>query len=126
MIPAIIPDHTRCVNCGECCGVFLLCESDIRKIVSYLKEHMEVLDIAETKKHKRLTCPFRDEKNKRCSIYPVRPVVCRLFGVAKGLECPNGNSHKIDGFPFIPDEQPIAMTNAINWRALVEKEANKQ
>lgn len=27
-------------------------------------------------------------KDKRCSIYSVRPAICRLYGVAEGLECP--------------------------------------
>lgn len=26
-------------------------------------------------------------KDKRCSIYSVRPAICRLYGVAEGLEC---------------------------------------
>lgn len=26
----------------------------------------------------------------RCKIYNQRPLICRLFGVAKGLECPHG------------------------------------
>jgi len=26
----------------------------------------------------------------RCSVYAARPLICRLFGVAGGLECPHG------------------------------------
>lgn len=26
----------------------------------------------------------------RCTVYDVRPLICRLYGVAKGLECPYG------------------------------------
>jgi Fe-S-cluster containining protein len=29
-------------------------------------------------------------KDKRCTIYTARPAMCRLFGVAEGLECPFG------------------------------------
>ena len=29
-------------------------------------------------------------KDKRCSIYTARPVICRLYGVAEGLECQFG------------------------------------
>jgi len=29
-------------------------------------------------------------KNNRCSIYHARPAICRLYGVAEGLECPFG------------------------------------
>jgi len=34
------------------------------------------------------SCPAL--KDKRCSIYNVRPAICRLYGVAEGLECPFG------------------------------------
>jgi hypothetical protein len=33
-------------------------------------------------------CRFRDVERARCSIYPVRPVVCRLFGHVEWLPCP--------------------------------------
>jgi Fe-S-cluster containining protein len=29
-------------------------------------------------------------KDGRCSIYTARPAICRLYGVAEGLECPFG------------------------------------
>lgn len=29
-------------------------------------------------------------KDKKCSIYLARPAICRLYGVAEGLECPFG------------------------------------
>ena len=33
-------------------------------------------------------CRFRDVERGRCSVYPVRPVVCRLFGHVEWLPCP--------------------------------------
>lgn len=33
-------------------------------------------------------CRFRDVGRGRCSIYPVRPLVCRLFGHVEWLPCP--------------------------------------
>jgi hypothetical protein len=33
-------------------------------------------------------CRFRDAERGRCSIYPVRPLVCRLFGHVEWLPCP--------------------------------------
>lgn len=29
-------------------------------------------------------------KNNKCSIYTARPAICRLYGVAEGLDCPFG------------------------------------
>jgi Fe-S-cluster containining protein len=33
-------------------------------------------------------CPFLQEN--RCSIYDERPLMCRVWGAAEGLECPHG------------------------------------
>jgi Fe-S-cluster containining protein len=33
-------------------------------------------------------CRFRDVARGRCSIYPVRPLICRLFGHVEWLPCP--------------------------------------
>lgn len=38
---------------------------------------------------------------KRCLIYEVRPVICRLFGVTEGMQCVFGNTCEIDGHPYI-------------------------
>lgn len=33
-----------------------------------------------------LTCPLL--VSNRCSVYQIRPLICRLWGVAEGMECP--------------------------------------
>jgi len=33
-------------------------------------------------------CRFRDVEAGRCSVYPVRPLICRLFGHVEWLPCP--------------------------------------
>ncbi len=35
-----------------------------------------------------LTCRYL--KRQRCSIYDMRPMICRLYGAAEGLGCPHG------------------------------------
>ena len=55
---------------------------------------------------------------KKCLIYPVRPTVCRLMGVAKGMDCPNGNTCEIDGYKFLPKDANISNTeisNVVRW-----------
>ncbi len=42
-------------------------------------------------------CPFRDQENALCAIYPVRPTVCRLFGHTSWLPCP------IEAVSSVPD-----------------------
>lgn len=36
-----------------------------------------------------LTCDYLTREN-RCSVYAVRPMICRLYGVAEGLLCEHG------------------------------------
>lgn len=95
MIPFNIPPHTRCTNCGECCGPVLITYDEVAEIGKFMRENEFPREVA-GRTHEPLECVFRDSVNKRCSIYPVRPLVCRLFGVAKGMSCPNGNSANID------------------------------
>jgi len=35
-------------------------------------------------------CEFADPDGPRCLIYPVRPLICRLFGLVEWLPCPRG------------------------------------
>lgn len=45
-------------------------------------------------------CRFRDQAHNRCSIYPARPTVCRLFGQVEWLPCP------IEAVPSYPASAP--------------------
>lgn len=33
-----------------------------------------------------MTCPFRDERNKKCLIYEIRPEICRVFKCDQGRD----------------------------------------
>lgn len=97
-----IPKHTNCINCGECCGVVPALPEEINVIRRYISDN----GISPVKRADKTICPFRDDKHKKCLIYPVRPVVCRLFGVTKGImQCPNGNSAEIDDIKFMPKKK---------------------
>ena len=73
----------KCSNCGNCC-TNLLPMSD--KEVSRIKEYIKVNDIKEYKHlvpisnpSVDMTCPFRNDDKKICTIYKVRPEICRQF-----------------------------------------------
>lgn len=77
----------KCSGCGQCCGDILhLSQSEIRRIDLYLKEHK----IEKTERIALVdydnTCPFRDNKNKKCKIYSVRPEICRAYQCNKSVE----------------------------------------
>ena len=70
----------ECSNCGQCCGDILhLSKNEIKRIDEYLKKHK--IDAYERNilVDYDNTCPFRDNKNKKCKIYEVRPDICRVF-----------------------------------------------
>lgn len=73
----------KCSSCGNCCSNFLpLSAKDIKEIKRYIKKHH-----IEPSKHQYpfsvemydLVCPFRSESEKKCTIYEVRPMICRDF-----------------------------------------------
>ncbi len=81
----------RCSQCGECCADLLpLSPDEIKRIKAYMKAHP-------VKMHHRnypimqnqyadLTCPFRNNAEKKCDIYEVRPQICRSFICSKTME----------------------------------------
>ena len=79
----IVKDFTKdgkCSNCGQCCSNLLpLSEAEIKRIKAYIKKH----GIKEQRHNVMvgvdMTCPFRDERNKKCLIYEIRPAICREF-----------------------------------------------
>lgn len=72
-----------CSNCGNCCANFLpISKGDIERIRRYIKKHGVKEQLRRWPTSAPLVdmmCPFRDELGKRCTIYPVRPAVCRAF-----------------------------------------------
>lgn len=106
-----IPRHKNCTNCGECCGIILASIPEINAIRNYIA----VNGINPVKRKDLIVCPFRDNGAKKCLIYPVRPIVCRLMGVTKGMNCPNGNTCEIDGKRFLPTNPEFKNTIILNF-----------
>jgi len=87
---------TACDNCGHCCQ---LSEEErergwVTMYPLYAVEYLNILEFVRTKLpegrreellsfHEEwpLKCPFRDDSLPGCIIYPVRPLVCRTYGV---------------------------------------------
>ena len=82
-----IPTSTCPSNCGECCGMVYPSLAEITNIKTWLKlHHREYTDFNQTE---GLDCPYL-KTDKSCSIYPVRPYLCRIMGVSSDwrLDCP--------------------------------------
>lgn len=96
-------DQSPCNGCDECgarctAGVPML-EAEFQAIAAFVAgpegadaRRVEQLDkqvpYPGAEEFQYTACRFRDVEQARCSIYPVRPLVCRLFGHVEWLPCP--------------------------------------
>ena len=111
-----IPEHSNCRNCGSCCGLIPADDREIKAIRTWLAKNPDVYPLIGP--DSGIICPFRDDKQARCLIYRVRPLICRLYGVISGMECQHGNSAAIDPTPF-KDGYPrghVSLLNFIQWQ----------
>ncbi|MDQ2732530.1 MAG: YkgJ family cysteine cluster protein [Armatimonadota bacterium] len=89
--------------CHGCDGCGLRCTEGVRmtrieflRIEHFIQAHPEEMARVQTQDKSipdwpvTKFCQFRDTEGARCSIYPVRPVICRLFGHTEWLPCPLG------------------------------------
>lgn len=73
----------KCSSCGNCCSNILPMS---RKEIDTIKKYIKKNEITERKhllpvagKNYDMICPFRDNTKKICTIYPVRPEICKQF-----------------------------------------------
>ena len=82
-----IPSSACPSNCGMCCGLLFPSLAETVNIKKWLEvHHRQFIDFNQTV---GLDCPYLAQ-NKSCSIYPVRPYLCRIMGVSGDmrLNCP--------------------------------------
>ena len=91
-----------CHACGlRCTAGIQITEPEYRRIVTHLRAGDPATLRRVLGQEKRLpwfegvstqACLFRDVQREGCAIYPVRPLICRLFGRVEWLPCPAGQS----------------------------------
>lgn len=73
-------DKGKCSSCGNCCSNLLpLSKCEIKAIKKYKKKHHIQQCIHSETAMLDFICPFRDNEKKICTIYKVRPLICRDF-----------------------------------------------
>lgn len=73
-----IPNIDCKEGCSDCCGPALQFPIENQNIKRYLFNRNQLAKV-----HKTIDCPYL--KDNKCTIYPVRPIICRLFGVVLHL-----------------------------------------
>jgi hypothetical protein len=97
-----IPTARYCSGCHACAircsGGVPASDVEWRRVRDYLRHEMSPIDVArllhEDKSHTIGDgwaiefCPLYDTRRRRCAVYPVRPLVCRLLGFVEWMPCP--------------------------------------
>ncbi len=68
-----------CQNCGRCCGPVLISPIEKEKIRKFLLKNPKIAEYSKRNFALTLNCIFRNNEEKKCMIYPVRPSICRTF-----------------------------------------------
>ena len=73
-------DNGKCTCCGNCCTALLpVTKEELKTIKRYIKrKHIRPV-VHYGKASIDLTCPFRNDAEKKCNVYEVRPAICRDF-----------------------------------------------
>lgn len=81
----VIPPMKCDDNCGECCGLIPVTETEFRQVERFIADNGIV-----PVEHADGTCPLYQKGT--CAVYPVRPLICRLYGHAASplMTCPRG------------------------------------
>lgn len=84
-------DNGKCICCGNCCTALLpVTKEEMKTIKRYIKrKHIKPV-IHYGKVDIDLTCPFRNDAEKKCNVYDVRPAICRDFKCDKPQKMING------------------------------------
>lgn len=107
-----VTDYTRngvCSGCGNCCSRFLpISEREATAIDRYIAEHKikeQTVRWPTAQSMADWTCPFLDKKKdqKKCTIYPVRPAICRDFRCDKAANGERVSAKILRSFPTLVD-----------------------
>jgi Fe-S-cluster containining protein len=123
-------EQLPCRSCtAKCCGPVAI----TRARFGMIREHLRNMPHAERErlaKQKRgdLDCGFIDKADHRCTIYPVRPWVCEVFGRTEGMVCPQVG-HLVQIMPAFLVDQGFAREGVDDYTAvegLIECRGNEK
>lgn len=68
----------KCTKCGNCCTALLpITKQELKELQRYVKKHH--IQIVRHEGGIDITCPFRNDELGICTVYAVRPQICRDF-----------------------------------------------
>jgi len=82
-----------CTDCAlRCAGEVPMVAAEYHAIRQYLDNQGQPVPPRRQRRWGQMMAPcrFLAEDSRLCTIYPVRPLICRLFGLVEWLPCPTG------------------------------------
>jgi Fe-S-cluster containining protein len=78
-----LTENGECARCGNCCTNLLpMNKQEVERIKKYVLDH-DIKPYEQFAPYRKLPynncCPFYNEDKKICTVYDVRPKICRLF-----------------------------------------------
>lgn len=77
--------NNQCSKCGNCCTPFLpMTKNEVKAVKEYLKNKPQIKEKALNNPFFKdnnifVRCCFYDSEKKECMIYPVRPLICKMY-----------------------------------------------
>lgn len=102
-------------GCFDCCGPvelsrleYMRCVQASGRTAEDIKQQMQ-----NNLKQGIYACPLLNAETGRCTVYDVRPAICRLFGAVKGeLLCPHG--YAPESSTLLTNEQSKGILRKVN------------
>jgi uncharacterized protein len=91
-ILSTIPAFKCKEGCADCCGPVQLSRLEYHRCVKASGRTADDVrrQMEKNIKKKIYQCPLVNQKTHCCTVYDVRPAICRIFGTTRGLPCPHG------------------------------------
>lgn len=89
---ATVPSFKCKPGCADCCGPIQYSRLEFYRCVKASGHSLDQVreQIKKNAARDDHHCPFLNRKSNQCSIYAVRPAICRIFGTTPQLRCPHG------------------------------------
>lgn len=68
-------------RCARHCGPIVMAQPEWERIADRHGERVATGDLA---------CPYLAREEQACTVHPLRPLICRLWGVVETMPCPYG------------------------------------
>lgn len=88
-----VPSFSCKDGCADCCGPIEMSRLEYFRVVKASGRSSEDIkkQMQSNLKQGNYRCPLLHPKTNHCTVYEVRPAICRLFGVVKDrMQCPHG------------------------------------